>query len=104
MISAGGNDWLGANVNALVSGDDLVDSGGSHITAGTMSRRLGDLLAQEAAMDPDIAAGQRKYITEVDLAFLRDIGWQTVAIPEPSSAFAVVGVSVGVLLCRRRAA
>ncbi len=33
-------------------------------------------LGQEVAMDPSIAAGQRKHFTELDYAAMKDIGWQ----------------------------
>lgn len=39
-------------------------------------------LGQEAAMDPSIAAGQRKHFTELDFAAMKDIGWQVSPIPE----------------------
>src|SRR5262249_46284022 len=41
-----------------------------------------DGAAQEAAMSPSITTGTRKDITRLDLAFLRDLGWQTVAYPQ----------------------
>jgi hypothetical protein len=40
---------------------------------------------QEAAMTPSILVGTRKAFTELDFAALRDLGWQVVAVPEPSS-------------------
>jgi hypothetical protein len=37
--------------------------------------------AQEAVMDPTLTNGTRKKVTRLDVAFLRDMGWQTVAYP-----------------------
>jgi hypothetical protein len=42
--------------------------------------------AQEAVMDPSITQGTRKYLTALDLAFLRDIGYSTIDwVTAPSS-------------------
>jgi hypothetical protein len=64
-----------------------------------LSRRITDFAAQEAVMDPSLLLGSRKYLTELDLAFLRDLGYAT--IPEPS----VTALALGGLLifsARRR--
>ena len=84
-----GTTWTGTEVTALAgSGTDLVSSDGSHIANSTMSVRLSDHTAQEAVMDPDITKGKRKTLTLLDLAFLRDIGYQTV--PEPATGTLVL--------------
>lgn len=77
-----GNDWNGTEALFLLgSGEDVVTNG--HIAEGIMGRTLRDGTIQEAVMDPNITSGTRKYLTDIDAAFLRDIGWQTAAIPEP---------------------
>jgi hypothetical protein len=79
-----GANWLGSEAIAVAgSGTGLVESG--HIAEGIMSISLLDGMPQEAAMDPDILPGTRKGLTTLDLAFLRDIGWQTITptIPNP---------------------
>jgi hypothetical protein len=77
---ASGSNWSGPAVIALAgTGSGMIQSGGGHIAEGKMSNRLSDGGAQEAAMDPTITTGTRKKITNLDLAFLRDIGWDTVA-------------------------
>ena len=43
-----------------------------------MSRRITDGTLQEVAIDPTITTGTRKFLTELDLAFLRDIGHTTI--------------------------
>ncbi|MGK0187822.1 MAG: hypothetical protein ACI9R3_003613 [Verrucomicrobiales bacterium] len=54
-------------------------------------------------MGPAIAAGVRKEITELDVAFLNDIGWIAAAVPEPGTAsFLLLGAMVG--FARRRRA
>ncbi len=43
-----------------------------------MSQRITDGAMQEAAMDPNLTIGTRKYLTTLDLAFLRDLGYSTI--------------------------
>lgn len=79
-----GTTWLGGEAIALAgSGVGLVTANG-HITAGVTSFRLSDGAVQEVVMDPSLLSGTRKSLTELDLAFLRDLGYATV--PEPSTA------------------
>jgi hypothetical protein len=87
-----GSTWLGANAIALNGGTGvgLLEPDGSHIVSGKMSPRLFDGVLQEVAMDPSNTTGTRKYLTELDAAFLRDIGFA--AVPEPSSGFLLAGV------------
>ncbi len=101
-----GTSWTGTNViNLMGSGTGLIDAGGAHIANGTMSTRISDGLAQEAVMDPTITVGTRKSLTELDLAFLRDLGYTTVsAVPEPSRTLLLLVGVCGLFLARRRAA
>jgi hypothetical protein len=98
-----GSTWLGASAIALHggTGTNLISGDGAHAASGSMSRRLFDLVPQEAVMDPSLTVGTRKYLTELDMAFLRDIGYVTV-VPEPS--IAALMTSAGLLLWRRRIA
>jgi hypothetical protein len=80
------HSWSGPQAIALLgTGNGVLDSGGSnpngHIASGTISTRLSDGTSQQAVMDPGIFNGQRKTFTRLDLAFMRDIGWQTIAYP-----------------------
>jgi len=97
-----GTNWLGSNVQTLNggSGMGLVDADGSHLRSGLVSTRITDGVAQEAAMDPSLTQGTRKYLTAMDLAFLQDIGWLT--IPEPAVTGLITFTGVWVLLKRRR--
>ena len=100
-----GTNWTGAEAIAANggSGTGLIDAGGGHIAEGTMSVRQEDgTTAQEVALDPSITTGTRKKLTELDLAFMRDLGWQTVApVPEPSSTL-LIGLGTFALILRRR--
>jgi hypothetical protein len=70
--------------------------GGSHWASSTLSTV--DLIAQEAALAPSIAAGTRKFYTDLDWAGLKDVGWQVTAVPVPAgiwlfgSALAALGI------------
>lgn len=104
--NASGADWTGAEVIALLgSGTGVLEADENHIAAGTEGTVLGigvgsvEGATQEVVMDPNILVGTRKYLTDVDLAFLRDTGWETV--PEPSS-FLVFGAGVVMVMARRR--
>jgi len=52
-----------------------VDPDLGHINTGTMSTSWVDGASQEVSMDPNILIGTRKHVTELDLAFLADMGW-----------------------------
>ena len=97
-----GTTWNGANVISLTgSGAGILEADQSHIIDGFTSPRVSDGVLQEAVMDPSITVGTRKFLTQLDLAFLRDIGYQT--IPEPSSAVLVMfGVALTGVARRRR--
>lgn len=99
-----GTNWTGSNVITLAgTGTNMLSGDQVHIAESFISNRLSDGVAQEAAMDPSITVGTRKYLTQLDLAFLRDIGYQT--IPEPSTAmllFVAAGM-FGAARSRRRA-
>jgi len=96
-----GTTWLGSQAKALNggSGTNLLASDGDHLRSGLMSQRLSDGTMQEVVMDPSITTGTRKSLTQMDLAFLRDIGYTTV--PEPSVA-ALLAVAVLGLSGRRK--
>jgi hypothetical protein len=74
---------------------------GGHWANGTQSDVIWPMVIspQEAAMDPSIFVGTRKYFTELDFAGLDDIGWQV--IPEPTSAM-LIGTAGALVMARRR--
>ncbi len=96
-----GTTWTGSNVIALQgSGANMVSADGGHIADGKMSTRIADGVVQEAVMDPTLTVGTRKSLTQLDLAFLRDIGFTTV--PEPTSGALCFGAGFVLVLARRR--
>jgi hypothetical protein len=85
-----GTNWTGANVSSFLgSGTGVISGDGAHVASGFNS-----------IMNPTLANGQRKQITELDKAFLRDLGFIT-AVPEPGS-MVLVGLSMYFLLGIRR--
>ncbi len=83
----------GSNVS-LYSADGGTTYG--HWASGTTSVRLSDGASQETAMDPDVTAGTRKYLTNLDAMGLADIGWQLniTAVPEPSTWALMSGIAL----------
>jgi hypothetical protein len=77
-------------------------TGLGHWANGTQSEVLwpSPMNPQEAAMDPSITVGTRKYFTELDFAGLDDVGWQV--IPEPGSVILLAGGTLALGARRRR--
>ena len=86
-----GTNWLGENaISLLGTGMNLVAPEGDHLTQSLTGHPLinGEYdygINQQVAMAPMINPGTRNYLTDVDVAFLRDLGWETIAVPEPST-------------------
>jgi hypothetical protein len=80
-----GGSFAGLESKLVNGGNDVLLSGdGAHWQAGQMSTINGQG-SVEAAMTPTIAAGVRKNFTDLDLAALKDIGWEVAApVPVPS--------------------
>ncbi len=72
----------------------------SHWAKDTESTFMGHV--QEAAMDPSLTIGTRKYLTDLDLAALDDIGWDVAPVPVPSALWLVGGGFVALLVRRAR--
>ena len=83
-----------------------LNTGSDHWAAGTLSFSMRDGTSQETLMDPDIAAGVRKYLTTLDLRAMQDIGYTTnfTAVPEPAAFGVGAGVISLVWAWRRRRA
>jgi hypothetical protein len=84
-------DWTGLNaIIANVTGvgliNDVLDAkpDGSHIKNGTMSKTIVGDTAQEAVMTASLAKNQRRFLTKLDIAFLKDLGYgPATAAPTP---------------------
>jgi hypothetical protein len=99
-----GTTFAGPNV-VLLSGSAVgtVDATDRHWAAGTMSVVFGTSTAQEAAMDPTLTVGTRKYFTELDVAALRDVGWMVVPEADSWQLLAIGGALVFLLRRQGRA-
>lgn len=84
--------FTGASSTALFGSNPELASGDAHWAIGTNSTIFGTETVQETAMDPNIAANQRKYLTALDVAGLKDIGYS--AVPEPSTVALIFGLTV----------
>ncbi|TWT65907.1 hypothetical protein Pla123a_48180 [Posidoniimonas polymericola] len=76
------NSFLGANAYAA-NGGSYPSAFGGHWQFGVESTVLGLDTVQEAALDPDVTNGTRKYLTTLDAAALKDIGWEVATIAPP---------------------
>jgi hypothetical protein len=101
-----GATWLGTEAIAEHgTGTNLIDGGGGHIADNTMSLTIDGGLSQEVVMGPSIVTGTRKTLTELDGAFLRDLGYTVAPIPEPSTYALLFGAgALGLAAWRRRRA
>lgn len=92
--------FTGANSTAVFGGAVPL-SGNAHWADGISSG------GRETAFDPNIANGQRKRLTDLDLAALRDIGWEMhpLPVPVPGAVWLFASALLGLLgLSRRRVA
>jgi hypothetical protein len=99
-LQADGTNWKGQRAAAFFGNDGT----GLITTDGQIAQGLGgpsvvDGMWQPAAMSPGLAAGERRYLTTLDAAFLQDIGYQIV--PEPSGVW-LVAIGLVVLGSVRR--
>ncbi|CAM2903458.1 hypothetical protein [Rariglobus hedericola] len=100
-----GTTWTGANGVAANngSGSGLLSAGQDHVASGVFSEVFMDSQSQVSVMNPSIAAGTRRYLTDLDVAMLDDLGFSVLAIPEPSTfAFSAVVFGAGLIVWMRR--
>ncbi|MCP5535286.1 MAG: PEP-CTERM sorting domain-containing protein [Akkermansiaceae bacterium] len=98
---SGATNWTGSHViNLYGTGNGLIESGSGHVADGTMSTRLDNGSSQTAVVVPFIGMGERRLLTELDAAFLRDLGYSTV--PESSSTILILSATVFLFLRRNK--
>ncbi|MBX9655283.1 peptidase M10A and M12B matrixin and adamalysin [bacterium] len=72
----------------------------SHWGDGIMSNVNG--IVQEAVLDPTLTVGKRKEFSALDFAGLSDIGWEVLAVPEPSSiVLLIVPIAFSAFMARK---
>ena len=97
-----GTDFTGVASNSVFGGDVPLDAGLGHWENGTLS--LVDGVSQETAMDPSILVGSRKVFTDLDVAGLKDVGWEVSAVPVPAAVWLFGSGLLGLVgVARRRA-
>ena len=101
--SVSGGSFTGSASTAVYGGPVPLTSGGQQWQSGLTSTLPGTSTIQETAMDPEIAAGVRKHLTDLDFAGLQDVGWQVTPVPEPSQ-LAIVSATLlmGFAVWRKR--
>lgn len=76
---ASGTNWQGFNVEAeLGHGNGVLAADGDHVASHLTSPNIVNGQLQQTALSPTITVGTRKYLTALDLAFLRDLGYATI--------------------------
>ena len=97
-----GTDFTGAASTSVFGGDVPLDPGLGHWADGTLS--LVDGVLEETAMDPVITTGTRKVFTELDVAGLKDVGWEVSAVPVPAAVWLFGSGLLGLAAVGRRRA
>ncbi len=95
-----GTDFTGVASTGIFGNSVPLASGLSHWANGTMG--MVDGMMQEAAMDPSITTGTRKFFTDLDRAALADIGWDVAPIPVPAAVWLFGSGLIGLVAVARR--
>jgi len=100
MVS--GTDFIGTESSSVFGGAVPLDGDLSHWANGTLG--LADGVSQETAMDPSILVGSRKVFTDLDIAALKDVGWEVSAVPVPAAVWLFGSGLLGLVAVARRRA
>ncbi|AMK77742.1 MULTISPECIES: matrixin family metalloprotease [Methylomonas] len=102
MNKASGTSFTGTNAVAAYGGNVPLEGDKVHWFDGTKSTVNG--VEQESAMDPTIHVGTRKVFTQLDLAALKDVGWQVsvTAVPVPSAVWLFGSALLGFIVSKRK--
>ena len=79
-----GTSWTGSEVIGLRGGAGVLASDQNHIAPNLVSPRIIEGRLQQSVLAPVIFAGVRLGLTELDLAFMRDIGYPNAVVPPRS--------------------
>ncbi len=106
LLGIGGSDSWDNKVSSgfftgAASGSVALASDNSHWKEGTTSFVNG--VSQEVAMDPSITTGTRKYFTDLDVAGLKDVGWEVSAVPVPAAVYFFGSALLGLGALRKKA-
>lgn len=97
-----GTNWLGEALAAENggSGQGLVDPDGKHLSSSLMSPRLSDGVMQMPLLSSTFSTGERREMTRMDLAVMRDVGWVQ-SVPEPHVGLSLL-LGAAAMAARRR--
>jgi hypothetical protein len=95
--------FYGENAVGVYGSPVPVDPGSGHWLTGTGGTLPDTGMWQFVSFSPYIWEGERKYLTDLDLAGLADIGWNVTVIPEPATLYMLLsGLGIVGLVARRR--
>ncbi len=100
-----GEQWLGQKASLTANTSHLLHHDGCHVRSSLISHRISDGVLQEALISPTMTPGTRKELTELDLAFLADLGFETTIpepVPEPSGLMMMSGAALVLLFRKKR--
>lgn len=97
-LVSGSNQFLGAKSNEIYGGNVPLTPDSGHWQEGIESQVKGLTDPQEAAMDPTLTVGERKFLTDLDYAGLQDIGWEVNSSAYSSSVPFEFSPSWGILV------
>ena len=81
-----GTSWIGPEVIRLRGGGaGVVAADGDHVSPDVVSPRLIEGRLQRSVLAPAIPSGLRLELTELDLAFMRDLGFAEAVVPPPEA-------------------
>ena len=90
-MQVSGTNWTGSEVvDFLGSGSGVIAFGvlapdENHVAEGVLSPTITDGRMQQSVLVPSIRAGFRFRLTELDLAFMRDLGYSNAVVPPRTS-------------------
>jgi hypothetical protein len=93
-----GTTWTGERAAAFFGHDGIIGPDGL-IAQGLGAASVFDGTWQLAAMSPGLAAGERRFLTQLDVAFLQDMGYQIV--PEPGGLW-LLALGIALLATQNR--
>ncbi len=97
-----GTDFTGSNSVAANGGSNVPLSGDLAHWQNGLTSTIDGIGSFETAMDPNIAPGQRKRFTDLDIAALKDIGWEVSAVPLPASIWFLISGIAALFGLRRK--
>lgn len=88
----------------FIGNNSIAINNGTPISLDRNAEHFADGLSQSPLMSGSILEGQRKNLTQLDYAALRDVGWEVSPVPEPDTwAMITIGLGIVALGARNKA-